>query len=298
MKFDLIIVRYGEIALKSKYVRKKFEKILVRNIKTILNQEKIKNRIEREWGRIYIFTDQIAPTFRVLKKIFGIVNFSPSVKTSSDMDSISNKAVNFSKNFLKKNMSFAVRTTRTGNHSYTSQDVAVRIGKDIIENIGCTVDLTNPDFELFIEIREDSSYIFKEKIPGSGGMPVGSQDKILCVVDNVYSILSSWYLLRRGCKLLFFVKKDFDINLLKFFLEKWHIESEIFFYKENKNFYKKINDFISEKKCKAVVTGFFDLKKDISKIEEFKKKINVSILHPLISMNEKKLKDRLHDIGL
>jgi len=298
VKFDLIIVRYGEIALKSKYVRKKFEKILITNIKTILNEEKIKNKIEKEWGRIYIFTDQISPALRVLKKIFGIVNFSPSVKTSSDLDSISNKAVNFSKKFLKKNMSFAVRTTRTGNHSYTSQDVSVRIGKDIIENIGCSVDLTNPDFELFIEIRKNNSYIFKEKITGSGGMPVSSQDKILCVVDNVYSILASWYLLRRGCQVLFFVKKDFDINLLKSFLEKWYIESDIFFYKENKNFYKKINEFVSEKNCKAVVTGFFNLKKDISKLEEFKREINVPILHPLISMNEKKLKDRLHDIGL
>lgn len=298
MKFDLIIVRYGEIFLKSRYVRKKFERILVGNIKTVLKKEKIENKIIKEWGRIYIYTDQIKQTLRILKRIFGIVNFSPSVKTSSNLNSISKKAVSFSKKYINKNMSFALRTNRSGDQNYTSQDVAVKIGRDIVENIGSSVDLSNPDFELFIDVRQDNAYIFKEKISGSGGMPADSQDRVLCIIDNVYSIVSSWYLLRRGCKVLFFTKKGFDKNLLDSFLEKWYIDEKIVYYTLDNNFFKTINKVISEHKCKAVVTSFFDLKNDLSSIKTFKKKINVTILHPLISMNKNDIKNKIEEIGV
>ena len=298
VKFELIIIRYGEIALKSNYIRKKFESILINNIKTIFNKEKITNEIKRERGRIYLYTDKTDRSLIILKKIFGIVNFSPSTKTSSDIKSISKKAVNLSNEYLNKNMSFAVRTNRTGGHNYTSQDVSVKIGKEIQENTGCIVDLANPDFELFIDIRKENAYLFKEKINGPGGMPVGSQDRVLCFIDNIYSILACFYILRRGCKPLFFVKKDFDDSLLNSFVEQWYIDSEKFVYSENNNFYSELNKKVSEKKCKAVVTGFFNLKNDFSKIKEFKKNIDVSILHPLISFDENNLEEKLKEIGV
>jgi len=298
VKFELIIIRYGEIALKSNYIRKKFESILIKNIRTILNKEKIKNKIERERGRIYLYTDQIDRSLIILKRIFGIVNFSPSTKTNSDIKSISEKAVNLSDDYLNKKMSFAVRTNRTGDHNYTSQDVSVKIGKKIQENTGCSVDLTNPDFELFIDIREENAYLFKEKINGPGGMPVGSQDKVLCFIDNIYSILACFYILRRGCKPLFFVKKDFDISLLNSFVKRWYIDSEKFVYSENNNFYSELNKKVSEKECKAVVTGFFNLKNDFPKIKEFKKNIDVPVLHPLISFDENNLERKIEEIGV
>jgi len=298
VKFELIIIRYGEIALKSNYIRKKFERILIKNIKTILNQEKITNKIKSEWGRIYLYTDKIDRSLIILKKIFGIVNFSPSTQTNSNIKSISKKTISLSKDYLKKDISFAIRTNRTGNHNYTSQDVSVKIGRKIQENTGCSVDLTNPDFELFIDIREENAYLFKEKINGPGGMPVGSQDKVLSFIDNIYSILACFYILRRGCKPLFFVKKDFDISLLNSFVKKWYLESEIFVYNENKNFFSELNKKLSEKKCKAVVTGFFDLKNNFPKIKEFKKNIDVPILHPLISFDENNLEEKLKEIGV
>ena len=41
MKYKLIIIRFGEIALKGKATRRYFENILVRNIKTALNIKNI-----------------------------------------------------------------------------------------------------------------------------------------------------------------------------------------------------------------------------------------------------------------
>ncbi len=299
MKYDLIIVRYGEIALKSRYVRKKFENILVKNIKNVLKEEKIENKIKKERGRIYIYTDKIDSTKLVLKKIFGIVNFSPALKTNSKISSISKTSIDFLKKHLKKNMSFAVRVSRTGNHSYTSQDIEKKIGSDIVEKYGNKVDLTNPDFKLFIEIRENISYVFNEKISGPGGMPISSQNNVLCIIDNKFSILASFYLLRRGCNVLFFVKKDFDKKTLKNFLKKWYIKSDIIIFDEKEEFHNQINNILSKKKCKAIVTGFYNLnKKNISKIKEYKKRSNLPVFSPLISMNKEELKEKIKEVGL
>jgi len=55
---DEILVRYDELALKSKNVRIRFEQILVRNLKAMLNADGCKySGITRELGRVFIHTD-------------------------------------------------------------------------------------------------------------------------------------------------------------------------------------------------------------------------------------------------
>ena len=47
MDYDLILIRYGELALKSDKVRRRFEKKLVKNI-----QASIEGEVRRDQGRI------------------------------------------------------------------------------------------------------------------------------------------------------------------------------------------------------------------------------------------------------
>ena len=101
VKYDLILVRYGEIALKSSYVRNKFESILISNIKKAFNDKKIDCNIDKEWGRIYIYTNKITSAISILKKIFGIISFSPAVKTKSNISKISKKSLSFIKKNIK-----------------------------------------------------------------------------------------------------------------------------------------------------------------------------------------------------
>jgi len=100
VEYELIIVRYGEIALKGKTTRRHFENCLISNIKNALNREQITHRIKKEWGRIYVYTNHIDKSMDVLQKIFGIVSMSPAVQTQSNMDSMSNLAVSISKDTL------------------------------------------------------------------------------------------------------------------------------------------------------------------------------------------------------
>ena len=119
MEYELIIVRYSEIALKGKATRKHFESCLIKNIKNALNKKQISHKIKKEWGRIYIHTDQINNSLSVLQRIFRIISISPAIKTQSNTDSISKLAVNTSKEVLNAEKSFAIRATRTGKHDFT-----------------------------------------------------------------------------------------------------------------------------------------------------------------------------------
>ena len=256
MEYELIIVRYGEIALKGKTTRRHFENRLVSNIKNALNGEQITYRIKKEWGRIYVYTNQINKSMDVLQKIFGIVSMSPAVQTQSNMDSMSNLAVSISKDALTEEKTFAIRATRTGNHKYTSQDVAVELGNDLVKATKASVDLTKPDFKLFIEVRDESAYIFTEKIRGTGGLPLGTQGKLLALIDHSDSILAAWYLMRRGCTIIFVNINKSSTITLNSFITNWYAESDVIMIDpKQSSLYENLNKTASERNCDAVVTG-------------------------------------------
>ena len=301
VNYELIIVRYGEIALKGKETRKHFESILVRNIKFALGKNYIINRTEREWGRIYVYTDQVEKSLLVLKKIFGVTSVSPAIQTSSDIKSISKLAVEVSRGELRGGKTFAIRATRTGKHDFTSQDVAVQIGSDIVKATKAIVNLTKPDFELFIEIRNDKAFVFTEKIRGMGGMPVGSQGRILALVDSPYSVLAAWYLIRRGCNVTFIITKESLRDILCSFADNWYIESDVYKVESGKTIFETLNKIASEKKCDAMVTSHNILnnsKKTLSDIKMFKKHVNFPVLHPLIAMDIQEIDNKCKEIGI
>lgn len=78
----------------------------------------------------------------------------------NDLNDIYRIAKNLSyTEYIKSDQSFAVRATRTGNHSFTSVEVAAKVGKGIIDSYmidrgtRLKVNLDNPDVEVLCLIR-------------------------------------------------------------------------------------------------------------------------------------------------
>jgi len=301
VKFDLIIVRYAEIALKAKQTRRRFESTLVNNIKNALKTKNIQNSLSKEWGRIYVYSDQIEKCLAVLKNIFGVYSISPAIQTESKIEEISKIALSISKQKLDINKSFAIIANRSGDHDFSSQDVAVQIGNDIVTRTKASVNLTNPDFKLFIEIRKEFAYLFVEKIKGYGGMPLGTQGKILAFIESPKSLLASWYLIHRGCKPIFLSSNEIEKEVFDKFLNNWFIKSKIFVVSQSKNLYEQINKIAAEYNCDAIVTGytlFDDSKTAIEKIKQIKKQLDLPILHPLIAMEKEEINRKFEEFGL
>jgi len=106
---------------------------------------------------------------------------------------------------LDTNQSFAIKTTRVGQHPFSSQDISVQVGAYILTNLSdrqIKVNLTNPDHTIYIEIRDKETYLFNQIIYGTGGLPYGSQGKAVSLISGgIDSPIASWLMMKRGCKI-------------------------------------------------------------------------------------------------
>ena len=208
----MYLVRYGELALKSKEVRRKFEEILISNIKRVLEKNEKKATVKNIYGRFLVETNE---NLACLKKVFGVVSFSPCWKTSSSFEDI--KKFCLEKIELKKGETFAVRCNRIGEHSYKSQEVEREIGSLFVEKFGNKVNLTNPDKTVWVDIRNKETYLYTEIIDGPGGLPIGTAGKVFCEIENFNDIIASWLFMKRGCEIIFSGKTELIEDL-----EKWN----------------------------------------------------------------------------
>ena len=203
MDYDLIIIRYGEIGIKSPRVRRIFENKLINNIKS-----KINCKIEINQGRIFLYPQDFKMALENLDKVIGIVSYSPVVITETDHGSIEKTLSHYIDELLFEglfdpNKSFAVRCRRIGKHEFTSHEMAGFCGSVIVEKTGAPVNLSKPDFEFFIEVRDDKTYIFHEKIRGPGGLPVGTQGKVVALVSGgIDSPVATFLMMKRGCEVI------------------------------------------------------------------------------------------------
>ncbi|MDD1724199.1 MAG: THUMP domain-containing protein, partial [Methanospirillum sp.] len=100
---------------------------------------------------------------------------------------------------------FAVRARREGVMGYTSQELAAEAGSRIMERIpNLKVDLTNPEYELFMEARQEGGMIYDIRIPGPGGLPYGTQGIAVSLLSaGIDSPVAAWLMMRRGVRMIF-----------------------------------------------------------------------------------------------
>jgi tRNA uracil 4-sulfurtransferase len=190
----LVIIRYGEIALKG-LNRTFFEAKLVKNIK-----KQVGGKVWRKWGRIYA---EVAPEdVDKLKNVFGIVSYSPGIETELSYEDIQDKIMNLGLDGYDNNTRFRVSCQRLQKVFEPSTEVAKKVGSFINVNFGFKVDLTNYDINVRIEISSDKAHIFKEKISGSGGLPVGVAGNVECKIDSNKALVASYLLMKRGCRIV------------------------------------------------------------------------------------------------
>jgi thiamine biosynthesis protein ThiI len=202
--YDTVIVRYGEIFLKSDYVRKCFEDLLVRNMDGKMRKEKIAYRIYQKRHRIYVKTHETDAVCAILEKTFGVVSVSPAKEITSSKEDVLSACVKLAKEVINPNETFAVRVQRAGSHEYKSKEIEAEAGSRILDVLSAKVDLENPQKTIYAEIRDEVAYVYGQKIDCLGGLPYGSQGTLVSLLSTgIDSPVSSWMMMRRGCKMIF-----------------------------------------------------------------------------------------------
>ncbi|MFW9912753.1 MAG: tRNA uracil 4-sulfurtransferase ThiI [Candidatus Thorarchaeota archaeon] len=199
-----VLVRYGEIGIKSKQTRRRMENLLIRHIKAALLEAGVDfAKIRREYGRIFIVTEMTHEASTIASKVFGVVSVSPVVVVDSDLDTILETGLEMARRSFVKGRTFAVGSRRIGTHDYSSQDIREKLGAAILTSLPelkLAVDLTSPEQSIYVEVRNQSAYLFTDTIEGVGGMPTGSQGKVVCALSSgLDSPIAAFKVMKRGC---------------------------------------------------------------------------------------------------
>lgn len=207
-KKTILIVRYGELSLKSKGVRDRYEQILKNNIQQMLDYCGVQySKIQRDFGRIFVHTADPAAAAAV-SRVFGVVSVSPAYTCASVPEEITALCADVAVSDIHSGETFAVRARRSGNHLFTSNEIARQCGDAIwtrLEATGKTpaVDLKTPDKEIFAEVRQTQSYVYFETIKGPGGFPTGTQGKMVVLLSGgIDSPVAAWLMMKRGIEII------------------------------------------------------------------------------------------------
>jgi thiamine biosynthesis protein ThiI len=201
----IVMVRYGELFLKSDPVKYHFIGLLLRNIRQALKSAGIDSRSESPRGRIFLFTDRPDEAARIVSRVFGVVDTSICTLVAAEPDAVRDAALALAKKHLEPPCTFAVRAKRQYKTGMNSQELGEYVGSAIYDAIpGLTVDLTNPEYEIFVEMRECGGIVYDERFPGQGGLPWGSQGKALALLSSgIDSPVAAWLAMKRGCEVSF-----------------------------------------------------------------------------------------------
>lgn len=198
MKFDTIIVRFGEMSTKGKN-KKDFINGLARSIRHALRSNEDDYELLIRHDHIYIsIKNEIPNIVNTLKDISGMYSFSLAQKIDQDIDNI----VSVSLEIMKDNpgKTFKVKAKRTDkSYPFISDEVNRMVATEILKNTDKKVDVHNPDILLGIEIKEDGAYLFTDTIKGMGGYPTGTIGKSLVMLSGgIDSPVATYLLMKRG----------------------------------------------------------------------------------------------------
>lgn len=195
-----ILVRYGEIALKGKN-RGQFEQQLHRNLKGALQD--LEATVTRHHGRFSVNCPDTAlqqVTMR-LSRIFGLVSFSPVYETALDIEAIKETASGIVKELPAGKKTFKIMARRSNKEfPYSSPELNQILGAHLLQCFpDLTVKLDDPLFTLEVEIGYQKTFLYLERIPGPGGLPVGSSGRALLLLSGgIDSPAAGWLGLKRG----------------------------------------------------------------------------------------------------
>ena len=202
--YKAFLIKYAEIAIKGKN-RFMFEEALVNQISYALKSVDGEFIVRREQGRIYVEAEgafDYEEAVEKLKHVFGIVYICPVVLTEDEgFEELAKTVIaHIDAAYPDKNFTFKVQARRARkNYPLNSMEINMAIGEKVLEAFPeMRVDVHKPDVMIYIEIRNKVN-IYSVEIPGPGGMPVGTNGKVMLLLSGgIDSPVAGYMIAKRG----------------------------------------------------------------------------------------------------
>ncbi|OIQ04225.1 MAG: tRNA 4-thiouridine(8) synthase ThiI [Zetaproteobacteria bacterium CG06_land_8_20_14_3_00_59_53] len=198
-----ILFHFGELSLKGKN-RRLFEKRMARNIRGALKGVLLPDGLHREYGRMVAEVTQTSPgLLQHLALLPGVRNFSLVHETGLSLESMKQTAKQAVLADYGDNVAgtpFRVTSKRSDKRfPHPSMEINYEIGGFLKTELGLSVNLSEPVMDVRVEVGLDAAYIYTRKIPGIGGLPVGTSGKgVVLFSGGIDSPVAAYTMMKRG----------------------------------------------------------------------------------------------------
>ncbi|MBQ7994692.1 MAG: tRNA 4-thiouridine(8) synthase ThiI [Bacilli bacterium] len=194
-----IMIHYGELGTKGNN-KKAFVAQLNKNIRHALKNFDVNVTYDHDHTFVD-FSGEAEPIISRLKDVSGIQRISLVYKLPRDLEILKQKSLELIKEAEGK--TFKVEAKRTDKtYPLSSPEIERAIASIILKNTSFKVDVHNPDIKVFVQMRNDASYVYLNTVSGAGGYPLGMNGKVLMLLSGgIDSPVASYLLLRRGIKI-------------------------------------------------------------------------------------------------
>lgn len=201
---NAVLLGHGDFGAKSSGVRARMAGRVADDVAAALDGNGIDAEVERPWSRIVVRTTHPDAAARTAAALPGVGFARPAVATAPRLAAIRDAADRLATaEPHAPGETYAVDSDRIGAddaHGFSNGELKREVGRVVGDATGAEVDLDDPDRRYRIEARAGEAFVSVRRFEGPGGLPVGSQGRVVVLVSGgIDSPVAMWRLLRRGC---------------------------------------------------------------------------------------------------
>ena len=203
---EIFLMKLGEIVLKGANKRQ-FENKLRQNVR----------RRMRPFGNFDVYIMQstvyVVPeddqadvdgAWDACHTIFGVVSLCRCRPCEKNLDAIFNAIEEYLGEDLDCAKSFKVESKRSDKQfAYNSIQISQEIGGRLAEaHPTVEVDVHNPEYTVYVEVRDLAAYVHGPAEPGAGGLPTGVGGRAMCLLSGgIDSPVAAYMIAKRGVEI-------------------------------------------------------------------------------------------------
>ncbi|MBE6041578.1 MAG: tRNA 4-thiouridine(8) synthase ThiI [Clostridiales bacterium] len=182
-----------------------FERILLERVRHAIE---CFDGAEAKWidGLMFVRVPDTVPEDDVIAKcvrVFGVASVSPAVEAPKDIDEIGKAAAQMMLKIMDEEniKTFKVKGKRADkSFAVQSPEIGRIVGAIILKTCKVlNVNVHDPDVTLTVDVRREGAYIFRDKIKGFGGLPLGTNGKGLILMSGgIDSPVAAFMMAKRG----------------------------------------------------------------------------------------------------
>ncbi len=203
---ELFLLKLGEIILKGAN-RRVFEDRLKSNVGRRMRPfGEFKVNITQSTVYVEPLNDEcdMDGAWEACGTIFGVISMCRCRGCEKDMEAIYQTAVEYLGDDLAAAKSFKVESRRADKRFplgsiQISQEIGGRLAEAFPE---VEVDVHNPDYTVYVEVRDHAAYVHGPALPGAGGLPTGSGGRAAVLLSGgIDSPVAGYMIAKRGVEI-------------------------------------------------------------------------------------------------